>query len=463
MAFRLYIPESIKTYGFIFVLIAASFYVAAQFIEPAPPREFTLAAGSKNGAYYAYAQKYKEHLAESGTKVTVLETSGSLENIRLLNEGKADFAFVQSGLAANYDGDLSDLMGLGSLYFEPLWVFIDKNFKTRSFRDFNGLRLAVGGIGSGTQAITKAVLQASGISGQEAQLHDIGGAEAFEALKAGKVDGVFISSGISSDLVQKMLHEPEFRLFSESRAVAYEKQFPYLSHLTLPEGVMDLAANVPKTDTQLLASAALMVAGPEAHQTLRALMVHTAHQIHGEKGPYVQNIDFPSARFSDFALSSEAERYYEHGPSFLQRYMPFWIADLVNRLKVMLIPLITIMIPLMKIAPPTYRWRIRSKIYKWYKSLKKAEDVNTSSNKEIQNALDMLEDMDREAKRTPVPLSYADELYNLRMHIRMVRERLRAAERGEDIMEPVGDRSSDQDVQDTEQEKKQANTNEASL
>lgn len=422
---RLYIPDSLLTYGLIFVLIAASFYTASHFIEPAPPRSFTLAAGSKAGAYYAFAEDYKQNLEKNGTEVNILSTTGSLENIRLLKDGKADFAFVQSGLAAGIDEGVEDLKSLGSLYFEPLWIFTRRDFQSNSLLDMEGLNLAVGGIGTGTREISVKLLEATGIDSEQTQLLDIGGLEAFNALSNRAVDVVFISAGISSDVVQQFLNEPEFRLFSERRAIAYDKKYPYLSYLTLPEGVLDLARNIPPRETELLASAALLVAGPSAHQTLRALLVHTAHDIHDQETPYVQEVDFPSSQFSDIPLASEAQRYYEHGPSFLQRYLPFWVADLADRLKVMLIPLITIMFPLMKIAPPTYRWRIRSKIYKWYKDLKKAEGLHSdASQRDLDEALKLLDDMDHEAKHTPVPLSYTDALYNLRMHISLVRDKL---------------------------------------
>ena len=423
---KIYIPESLITYGFISFLIALSFYAASYFIEPAPPRAFKLASGSEGGAYYAFAQDYKKTLEDSGTKVEVITTSGSLENIELLQKGEVDFAFIQSGLASyNLDPEQNEgLQSLGSLYFEPLWIFTRASFKANSLQELKGLTIAVGGIGSGTRAVANQVLESSGIYKGDTKFLDIGGEKAFEYLKNGKVDIVFISSGLSSNIIQKFVKDPELSLLSERRAPAFDKRYPFLSHLTLPEGVLDLAHNIPPQQTELLSSAALLVAGPDAHQTLKALMVHTAHSIHNQNPPYLQDIAFPNPDFSDFPLADEADRYYKYGPSFLQRYLPFWVADLIDRLKVMLIPLITIMFPLMKIAPPTYRWRIRSKIYKWYKDLKAAEGLDGSSTRDVQDALVILDNMDKEAKQTPVPLSYTDALYNLRMHISLVKEKL---------------------------------------
>ena len=433
---RFYIPESLITYGGIFLLIALSFYVAAQFIEPAPPRTLTLAAGSKEGAYYDFARKYQAHLAETETKVEIVETTGSVENIRLLKEGKADFAFVQSGLTEEPEITAGEITSLGSVYFEPLWIFTKKRLVISSLRDFEDLTLAVGGIGSGTQAVTKAVLKASGVSENEATLVETGGQEAFDAMLAGDVDVVFISAGISSSLIQKALQNPEFRVFSERRAVAYDKKYPYLTHLTLPEGVLDLADNIPPQRTELLASAAMLLAGPESHPTLRSLLVHTAHQVHDGTGPYLQDVKFPSPEYGDFPLADQARRYYKSGPSFLQRYLPFWVADLADRLKVLLIPLITIMFPLMRIAPPTYRWRMRARIFKWYKDLKKLEETDATSKKEIDDSLLTLEDIDREARQMPVPLLFSDAVYNLRLHIRLVKDKLQATRKGQDHWAP---------------------------
>lgn len=421
---RFSIPESIKTYGMIFLLIVLSFYIAAQFIEPAPPRSFTLATGPQKGAYANFGKQYTEHLAKTGTKVTVKHTKGSFENLELLKQGKADFAFVQSGLVQTLDQDINGLQSLGAVYFEPLWIFIPKHFPYNSLRDFKDISLAIGNENSGTNAVAKAVLQASGVSSEDVVFLNVGGNEALNLLLKGEVDAVFMSAGVSSSQVIKYLDDERIVLFSVPRAAAYDKTFPFLSHLTLPEGVLDLRKNIPEKNIQLLASAALIVASPEAHHTLRSLLVQTASEIHRETGPYLENITFPTAKYSDFPVASEAKRYYESGPSFLQKYLPFWVADLVDRLKVMLIPLLTIMLPLMKIAPPTYRWRIRSKIYKWYRDLKKEEDLSHDSRKQLHEALERLEEMDQEAKETAVPLSYTDALYNLRMHIQLVRQKL---------------------------------------
>lgn len=120
-----------------------------------------------------------------------------------------------------------------------------------------------------------------------------------------------------------------------------------------------------------------------------------------------------------------AQEYYESGPSLLQRHVPFWIASLIDRTKIMLLPLLTLAFPLFKIAPPVYRWRIRSRIYRWYKLLREIDQHADGATAEQRTRnLDTLSEMQRELEEISVPLSYMEEFYNLRLHIDLVRRRL---------------------------------------
>lgn len=424
----MHIPEFIKTYGFILILVAAAFWAAAQFIAPPPPNHIRIASGSKEGAYYAFAQLYKNRLVMEKISTDVITTGGSIENIHLLQEGKADIAFVQSGLAAS-GIDVEGLAALSSLYFEPLWLFINSDKDDVSdIHALEGKKLAVGGIGGGTRIMAELLLDANDITSDSADLFDIGGKEAYDALRKGEVDAAFFVGGYTSPLIQMMLHDETIKPVNFRRAEAYARRFPYLSKVILPEGVVDLSDNIPAQDTTLISPVAMLVTRDDFHGALKTLLVQLIQDIHGGKSPYINQSSFPTLSYTDFPVSKEATRYYKYGPSLLQRYLPFWLADMVDRLKIMLIPLIGVMIPLFKIAPPAYRWRIRSKIYKWYKSLKKMEEAlhSDDSKSDIQKTLKMLDEIDEEAKRTPVPLSYAEELYNLRLHIQMVRERIKS-------------------------------------
>ena len=401
-------------------VLVAGFVFAYQFVEPAPPREITIATGGPSGAYYAFAKRYQSILARQGIKLNVVQSAGSIENISLLASGQADVAFVQGGTgnaAAN-----PDLVSLGSLYFEPLWVFVRADLEVTKLSDLAGLKIAAGAQGSGTWAVVKQLLDINRVPSDAAAIAHLSSANAVRALMAGEIDAAFFVTSPTSTLVHELLQQPNLKLLNFERAAAYTRQHRYLSAVTLHQGVISLSDNIPATDTTLLAPAATLAARETLHPALQTLIVQAASEIHVSGGVFEEPGQFPSTQYLDYRLSEDARRYLENGPSFLERYLPFWAAVLADRLKVMLIPLITLMIPLAKILPPAYRWRIRSRIFRWYKDLIRIEQatLDAAEGADRQSLLDELSAMAEEVRDLHVPLSYTDEVYNLRLHIEMV-------------------------------------------
>lgn len=418
----MHIPESIKIYGLIALVIAASFWFTSRFIEPPPPKTIILAAGPSSGEYYRYAQLYKKALADDGITIEILETAGSSENTELLASGKADIAFIQSGLKTK-DNE-NKIETLSSLYYEPLWVFsrnIDPLYK--DLQNLRDKRLAIGADGSGTKAIAKQLLDLNKIADQ-ASLHDFSGKRAVDALKKNEVDAAFFITRPNAAYIQDLLQETDIQLLSFQRSETYIRLLPFLSKVHLTEGVVNMATNTPQQDVTLLSPVAQLTSRKDFSGALKTLVISTALKIHNKTDIFSEKGQFPTLDYADFPLAEEAERYFKYGPNLLQRILPFWLADLINRMVVMLIPLLGIMLPLLKIASPAYRWRTRSKIYKWYKSLKTMEDTVFTGDSDLKEALSSLEHIDAEVKKTQVPLSYADELYNLRLHIQMIKDHI---------------------------------------
>jgi TRAP transporter TAXI family solute receptor len=421
------------------VLIAVGFAVAYQFVDPAPPRHLTLATGSPDGAYHAFGERYKAILARDGITVRLVESAGSVENLALL-EGPAeattesaaqpvDMAFVQSGI-----GDPAEspgLVALASLYYEPLWIFVRGAQPVGRLTALAGKRITVGAAGSGTRAVALELLAANGISAGDAEgtvLSDSAGAAAAEALAAGKLDAAFFVTAKYHPLLSGLLAQPDIDLLSLERAAAYQRRYRYLAGVTLPEGAMDLAANLPAEDVQLLSPLATLVAREGVHPALMDLMLRAATEIHGGSGLFEEPGEFPSPHNVDFPLSPSAERYFQSGLPFLRRVLPFWAATLVERLWVLLLPALTLLIPLLRIAPPTYRWQVRRRITRWYRDLRRLEsDLQAAAEAGDRDALQAaLGDVDRlqvEIGGIAVPLSYASDLYNLRLHAEFVRRR----------------------------------------
>ncbi len=419
-----------RIYGLGIILVGVSIIVAYQFVEPAPPHSLKIATAGKNGAYFKYAHEYKTFFAAEGIDLQVVETSGSVENLKLLEEGRVEIAFVQGGVGKRED--YPGLQGLASLYVEPLWIFFKKDLKIHILSELQGLKIGAGLPGSGTRMIVSQILADNQLDRGQVTLVPLGGEEGIAALHGGQIDVLCIVAGAGSSLVERLLRDPAAKLFNVRRAEAYTRLHKFLTHVILPEGVIDMGENVPKTDIHLVAPAATLVAGDRLHPAFIDLFMQSTSRIHGKGNLLGDRKKYPSPEYLDFPLSPEAKRFYKNGPPFLRRFLPFWAASLVDRLKVMILPLIALVIPLMKVLPPTYRWRMRSKIYRWYEELHYLDQyANKNPTPEIiAETLKDLDIMEHEARQVEVPLSYAQELYNLRLHIDLLRQQISSFPKG---------------------------------
>ncbi len=433
--------DAFKVYGVTALLVVLGFVVAFKFVDPAPPGQLTIATGSAEGAYHAFGQRFRDILARDGIAVTLVETEGSVANLGLLaavgesrpDQAVVDIAFVQSGVGGT--SDFPGLVALASLYYEPLWVFTRGEVPVSRLVELAGGRLAIGAEGSGTRHVALQLLAASGLGdgdGQGTEIEDLGGSEAIAALLEGQVDAAFLVTGKESPVLKSLLRRPDIQLFSFDRAQAYERRFPSISSVLLPQGVVDLGANLPARDVTLLSPLATLVAREDVHPALIDLVMMAAAEIHGGPGLFQNPGQFPSPLNVDFPLSPEAERYFESGLSFLKRVLPFWAASLIERAWVLILPVLTLLIPLIRIAPPTYRWQVRRRIYRWYRDLRSVEAVlheaaRTDDDEKQAEGLAKLDRLQDEVEQVVVPLSYADDLYHLRVHADFVRHRATAS------------------------------------
>jgi hypothetical protein len=282
----------------------------------------------------------------------------------------------------------------------------------------------VGAQGSGTRAVARALLAENGVDERSARLLDVGGPDAAAGLRAGTLDAAVFITSATSETVRGLLSAPDIQLVSFTRADAYSRRFRYLTRVTLPEGAVDLARNLPQQEESLLAPAAALVAGPDLHPALAGLFLQTIKAVHDEGGLLEQPGQFPSPHLLTFPLSEDARRFYANGPPFLQRYLPFWAADLPDRLKIMLLPLITLLYPLFKILPPFYQWRMRTKVVRWYRALLALEDRIREGSLTVEAAREELETIEEEVSHITVPAGYTDRIYYLREHIDLLRRRL---------------------------------------
>ncbi len=415
-----------KVFGPATVITILGFFVAYQFVDPAPPRHITIATGSPNGAYYAYGMAYRSILQKYGISLEVKKTAGSFENLQLLEEnpGGVDVAFVQGGVQGT--GDPDKLISLGSLYYEPLWVFFKKNLDLDQLPDLRGKAVAVGPEGSGTRVLALQLLNLNGITEENTQILTLGGKAASDKLIRGDLDAAFFVTAHHSPVIQQLLRSPEIKLMSFQRADAYTAHFHYLSPVKLPRGGLDFADDIPSEDVKLLAPTTQLVAKADIHAALIDLLLQTAAEVHHKGGLFEKTGEFPSPKYLEFRLSKDTERFYKSGPSFLRRYLPFWVATFIGRTIVLLVPLLALLFPLFRIMPPIYRWRFRSKIYRWYRKIAEVDPEKQKIDEpaKLQDYLQQLNQIEEQVCKTSVPLAFTNELYHLRMHIGMLRDKL---------------------------------------
>ena len=423
-----------------FILLAVGLLAVAYWLlDPAPPRHVVLATGQDQGAYAEFGRRYAQILKENGVEVRLRKTAGAAENIALLRQpgGDVDIAFVQGGAeddrpATRADGENEDdgLVSLGSLFYEPVWLFYRGDAAERllkapeltSLAQLAGWRVNIGEPGSGVPNLMRRLVEANGMDPATITLVREPQTPAVVGLLDGSIDAIVFASAPESLLVQMLLSTPGVRLFDFAQAEAYGRRFPWLSPVTLPRGVVDLARDIPPADVRLVAPTATLVARKETHPALIQLFVQAAQQVHGGAGWFRKKGDFPNANNTERPLAGEAQRFYTNGPPVLQRYLPFWLANLVDRMWPVLVTIVAALIPLSRMLPPLYTFRVRSRIFRWYRQLREVENgIGKRPNDEL---LRELAEIERRVEHINVPLSYTDELYSLRTHIHMVAERL---------------------------------------
>lgn len=404
-------------------LLVGGFWLAAQFIKPAPPDYLYISSGAAGGSYQLYAERYRQVLAKNGIELREQASAGSIENLkRLLDEDDdTEVALVQSGTANGINVD--KLFSLGYLYYEPLWIFYRDKREFDRLALLKGSRIAVGAEGSGTRKLALQMLEANGLDERNTTLLPLGGLAAVEAMQARRVDAVFLVGAERSAAVWSLLYAEGVRLMSLTHAEAFVRRFPYLARLTLPQGAIDLERNIPARDVTLVSPMATLVAHESIHPALIQLLLQAAQEVHGEAGVFQRPGEFPRIGQADFPVAPEAERFYKSGKPFLQRYVPFWAANLIDRMVVMLVPFVALLIPILRFAPGIYSWRIRSRIYRRYGELKFLE-ADVEANPERHSRAEWLEKLDRieeDVQHIPTPLAFADMLYTLRLHVGLVR------------------------------------------
>lgn len=413
-----------KIYGPLLALALIGFVWALSVMDPAPPKTIRFAAGAPGGAYHAFAERYQRLLEEQGVNVVLVDTAGSIDNLRLLEEGEVDVAIVQGGLAG--PGDEAALRSVGGIFEEPFWVFVRAELAAENFDELRGVRLSIGAEGSGTRALALSIQRQYGGDWPPGARLDLSSTEAQAALLAGEIDAAAFAASADAPYIQSLLRSEEVRLMAFQRAEAIARREEALSSVVLIRGVADVGADIPAEDVPLVAAIAQLAVRRDIHPAIEAVLLDAAMLIHSEPSVFSPPGRFPNMANADLPVSRQVARYYQDGPSFLRRYFPFSVANFLDRAWVLAIPLLTLAFPLVRAAPPLYRWRVRRKIYVWYKDLRELEAKGRAltvgeARAGVQKELEKLQ---VEVGKLEVPLSYTDDLYRLRSHIEFVKQLL---------------------------------------
>ena len=407
----------------ILALVVAAVWAVAYFLQTAPPRHIVLASGLEDGLLHQHAKRYIEILARSGVRVEERITNGPGDNLRLLHDPHSgvDIGFTQGGIAKFPEAD--NVMMIASLYYVPMWIFHRSTDVLNHVNELRDHRVAVGVSGSGARSLGEHVFALNGLTSNNMAMQPLSNNAALLALQSGEVDAAIFVDGAENHAVWTALHDPNLKLLSYSKAEAYQRRLSFITKLTLPPGVIDLANDLPEREIELIGTKEMLAARSGLHPALIHLLVDAAAEIHGKKGLFEQAGEFPGTTQVDLRVSTDADQHKRFGRSILYQYLPFWFATLVERAIIILLPLAAVLLPLFHYFPQLRRWRVRSRVYRWYGELALLEqDVAARTGTlPTEKWLADLERIERAVARIHTPAGFASEAYTLREHIGLVR------------------------------------------
>ena len=398
------------------------------FFHSAPPKTIIITSGDKESLYYGIAEKYARILARDGVKLNILPSAGAVENLRRLADPsfQADIGFVQAGLDLGVNSE--NLVSLGSVSYQPLLVFHRLPPAVIRLSQLAGKRLAVGREGSGTRLLAVKLLAMNGIEpGGSTEFLAWEGEAAAAALLKGEIDAAFfMADAASSGTMRSLLQAPGVGLVDFTQADGYIRRIGYLHKLTMPRGAMNFGKDIPARDITLIGPTVELVARKNLHPALSDLLLAAAMEIHGRPALFQNRGEFPAALENELPISDDAKRYYKSGKTFLYRYLPFWLASLINRILVVFVPLVIILIPGLKSIPALFHWRMKLRINRWYRQLLQVEQdalrrLDAGERDPLGRRIDAIE---AEVHKMKVPAAYGDQFYVLQTHISFVRGKL---------------------------------------
>ncbi|MBV9317942.1 MAG: ABC transporter substrate-binding protein [Gammaproteobacteria bacterium] len=413
------------------VLIVIAVAATIAWLGPLPPKVVLMSTGPAGSDFDTFGHEYQAILKRAGVQLRLLPSAGSVENLARLNDPHSGVtvAFAQGGLTS--EAASPELESLGTVFYQPFWLFARRGISLSRPEELRGKRVAAGADGSGTRVMTKKFLRLNGIDESLLELAPLPAAAAGEALLRGEIDAAAMVASWDTPILRRLLASPDINIVGAPRADAYVALDPYLTKLVLPTGVGDLATNRPPNDVPLVATEASLIVRNDLHPAIQYLLLEAATAIHGPAGLFRRAGQFPAPAPVDLPISKDARQFYRSGSPFLQRYLPYGFAVFASRLLLLLIPVIGVAYPLLRMAPTLYGWSMRRRIFRLYGELKYIEvKLDDPGGIHAGDLLAQLQRLEDRANHLQVPFAFAPFLYQLRNHIALVRERIRAAASG---------------------------------
>src|SRR6516164_8341121 len=392
-----------------------------------PPHRIVMATGPEGSAYAEYGKRYRSALAKAGVEVQLRSTAGSVETAALLRDPHSGVSvgLMQGGIVG---ANTAGLESLGAVAYEPLWWFRRRENQGVGADGLRGRKIAIGPQGSGTRALSLELIKRTGMERQIGELLALDVRKAAAKLKAGEIDVAFMMNSWDAPVVQQLLADERVALSGFPHADAFVALYPFLNKVIVPRGVTDLARDQPPADVTLIATKTSLVVREDLHPALQYLLLNAASEIHSGPSIFNRANEFPAAEAINMPLSSEAARFYKSGLPFLHDHFPFWMAALLGKIIILLIPVLGVLYPMMRFLPRLYDWLMRSKVLRMYGELRLLEDEMTNARNAGRDTREMIARLDRpeeQANHLRMPVAYASQLYVLRNHIDLVREGVR--------------------------------------
>ncbi len=414
------------------LLVVALMVLAYKYARPAAPSQVVMSTGSAGGAYENFAQRYAKALAEEGITLKLQPSNGAVENLARLLDPKSDvdIAFIQGGIADREKMQDGTLMSLGSLFYEPLWLFYrPQSFPKplNSLAQLTGKRVAVGATGSGTRTLVSDLLAVHGLNAKTATLSELAAPISAEQLMADDLDAAFFVGAVNSPLLQTLFRESKLAVADLTLAETYSRLQPHLSMVSLPPGVIDVEKMIPATTVRTVAATSSLVVREDLHPSVIFLLLREAKKIHNPGGVLSKANEFPSITLQqDFPIAADAERFAKEGTPFLYRYLPFKVANFASRALIFMVPLLALLLPLTDWLPKLYGMRIKARLFKHYREMKRIDEEvrNAASAAALDTAERELDELDAAVGRLAIPNGYSNDQFGIRDDMDLVRTRV---------------------------------------